>query len=60
MRRQDIIATGGSVTGIAARLRQVAVKVDNDAARIRKHIEAEIAALRPPEPGPAGSRSAAS
>jgi len=60
MRGQDTIATGGSITGIAARLRQVAVKVDNDAARIRKHIEAEIAALRPPEPGPVRSRSAAS
>ena len=36
MRRQDTIATGGSITGIAARLKQVAVKVDNDPARIRK------------------------
>ncbi|MGE2689070.1 DUF3375 domain-containing protein [Mycolicibacterium pulveris] len=45
MRRQDTIATGGSITGIAARLKHVAVKVDNDPARIRKHIEAEIAAL---------------
>ena len=45
MRRQDTIATGGSITGIAARLKQVAVKVDNDPARIRKHIEAEIASL---------------
>jgi hypothetical protein len=44
MRRQDTIATGGSITGIAARLKHVAVKVDNDPARIRKHIEAEIAA----------------
>jgi hypothetical protein len=44
MRRQDTIATGGSITGIAARLKQVAVKVDHDPARIRKHIEAEIAA----------------
>ena len=44
MRRQDTIATGGSITGIASRLKQVAVKVDNDPARIRKHIEAEIAA----------------
>src|SRR4051812_12900812 len=44
MRRQDTIATGGSITGIAARLKQVAVKVDKDPARIRKHIEAEIAA----------------
>jgi hypothetical protein len=45
MRRQDTIATGGSITGIASRLKQVAVKVDNDPARIRKHIEAEIASL---------------
>ena len=36
MRRQDTIATGGSITGIASRLKQVAVKVDNDPARIRK------------------------
>jgi hypothetical protein len=43
MRRHDTIATGGFITGIAARLKQVAVKVDNDPARIRKHIEAEIA-----------------
>jgi hypothetical protein len=40
-RRQDTIATGGSITGIASRLKQVAVRVDNDPARIRKHIEAE-------------------
>ena len=45
MRRQDTIATGGSITGIAARLKQVAVRVDHDPARIRKHIESEIAAL---------------
>ncbi len=45
MRRQDTIATGGSITGIASRLKQVAVRVDTDPARIRKHIEAEIAAL---------------
>ncbi|MGE2832656.1 DUF3375 domain-containing protein [Mycobacterium sp. SMC-4] len=45
MRRQDTIATGGSITGIASRLKQVALKVDNDPARVRKHIEAEIAAL---------------
>jgi len=44
MRRQDTIATGGSITGIASRLKLVAVKVDNDPARIRKHIEAEITA----------------
>lgn len=46
MRRQDTIATGGSIAGIASRLKQVAVRVDTDPARIRKHIEAEIAALR--------------
>jgi Protein of unknown function (DUF3375) len=45
MRRCHTIATGGSITGIASRLKQVAVKVDNDPARIRKHIEAEITAL---------------
>ncbi|MGZ6779638.1 MAG: DUF3375 family protein, partial [Mycobacterium sp.] len=41
MRRQDTIATGGSIAGIASRLKQVAVRVDTDPARIRKHIEAE-------------------
>jgi len=46
MRRQDTIATGGSMQGIAARLKQVAVRVDRDPVRIRKHIEAEIAALQ--------------
>lgn len=45
MRRQDTIATGGSLTGLAARLKTVAAKVDTDPARIRSHIEAEIAAL---------------
>jgi hypothetical protein len=45
LRRQDTIATGGSITGIASRLRHVAVRVASDPARIRKHIEAEIAAL---------------
>ncbi|QLL09729.1 DUF3375 domain-containing protein [Mycobacterium vicinigordonae] len=45
MRRQDTIATGGSITGIAARLKQVALRVDADPARIRKQIEAEIDAL---------------
>ncbi|MEZ0339911.1 DUF3375 domain-containing protein [Mycobacterium sp. pV006] len=46
MRRQDTIATGGSINGIAARLKQVAVKVDGDPVRVRKHIEAEIASLQ--------------
>jgi hypothetical protein len=45
MRRNDTIATGGSIHGIAARLKQVALRVGNDPARIRKSIEAEIAAL---------------
>ncbi len=46
MRRNDTIATGGSINGIASRLKHVALKVGNDPARIRKGIEAEIAALR--------------
>jgi uncharacterized membrane protein len=45
MRRQDTIATGGSINGIASRLRQVALRVGNDPARIRAGLEAEIAAL---------------
>ncbi len=45
MRRQDTIATGGSINGIASRLKQVAIRVGNDPARIRKSIEAEIQAL---------------
>lgn len=45
MRRQDTIATGGSINGIAARLKQVAIRVGNDPDRIRAGIEAEIAAL---------------
>jgi hypothetical protein len=45
MRRQDTIATGGSINGIAARLKQVAIRVGSDPARIRKSIEDEIAAL---------------
>ncbi|ADU01130.1 DUF3375 domain-containing protein [Mycolicibacterium gilvum] len=45
MRRQDTLATGGSINGIASRLKQVAIRVGNDPARIRKSIEAEIAAL---------------
>lgn len=46
MRRQDTIATGGSINGIAARLKQVALRVGNDPDRIRASLEAEIAALR--------------
>jgi hypothetical protein len=45
LRRQDTIATGGSINGIASRLKQVAIRVGNDPDRIRAGIEAEIAAL---------------
>lgn len=45
VRRNDTIATGGSINGIASRLRQVAVRVGNDPDRIRAGIEAEIAML---------------
>ncbi|GAB7070531.1 DUF3375 domain-containing protein [Mycobacterium hodleri] len=45
MRRQDTIATGGSINGIAARLKQVALRVGNDPDRMRAGIESEIAAL---------------
>ena len=46
MRRQDTIATGGSINGIAARLKQVAIRVGTDPDRIRAGIQAEIAALQ--------------
>ncbi|TGD90879.1 DUF3375 domain-containing protein [Mycolicibacterium sp. CH28] len=46
MRRQDTIATGGSINGIAARLKQIALRVGNDPVRVRAGIEAEIAALQ--------------
>ncbi|GLE53180.1 hypothetical protein ATCCBAA256_27420 [Mycobacterium montefiorense] len=46
MRRQDTIATGGSINGIASRLKQVALRIGNDPDRIRASIEAEIAALQ--------------
>lgn len=46
MRRQDTIATGGSINGIAARLKQIALRVGNDPDRIRVGIHAEIAALQ--------------
>lgn len=46
LRRNDTIATGGSINGIAARLKQVAIRVGGDPARIRKDIEAQIAALQ--------------
>ena len=45
MRRKDTIATGGSIHGIASRLKQIAIRVGNDPVRIRAGIEAEIAAL---------------
>jgi uncharacterized membrane protein len=45
MRRQDTIATGGSINGIASRLKQVALRVGNDPDRMRASIEAEIATL---------------
>lgn len=45
LRRKDTIATGGSINGIAARLKQVALRVGNDPDRMRASIEAEIAAL---------------
>lgn len=45
MRRNDTIATGGSINGIASRLKQVAIRVGTDPSRIRKSIEAEIEAL---------------
>ncbi|RAU96062.1 DUF3375 domain-containing protein [Mycobacterium colombiense] len=46
MRRQDTIATGGSINGIASRLKQIALRIGNDPAHIRAGIEAEIAALQ--------------
>ena len=46
MRRQDTIATGGSINGIASRLKQIAVRVGTDPDRVRAGIEAEIATLR--------------
>ena len=45
MRRKDTIATGGSINGIASRLKQVALRVGNDPDRMRASIESEIAAL---------------
>ena len=45
MRRGDSIATGGSINGIATRLRQIATRATGDADRIRAGIEAEIAEL---------------
>jgi uncharacterized membrane protein len=45
LRRQDTIATGGSINGIASRLKQVALRVGTDPDRVRAGIEAGIAAL---------------
>jgi hypothetical protein len=45
VRRQDTIATGGSINGIASRLKQIALRVGNDPVRIRASIETEIEAL---------------
>jgi len=45
MQRQDTIATGGSINGIASRLKQIAIRVGNDPNRVRASIETEIAAL---------------
>lgn len=60
MRREDTIATGGSIAGIAAGLRRVAGQVSNDPDRIRAglqdeidRMQAELAALddgKQPEP----------
>ncbi|MHC9296120.1 DUF3375 domain-containing protein [Mycobacterium sp. LTG2003] len=62
MRREDTIATGGSIAGVAAGLRRVAGQVSNDPERIRADIEQEIEKLqaeldaiddgRRPEPNP--------
>lgn len=46
MRREDTIATGGSIAGIAAGLRRVAGQVSNDPERIRADLEHEIDRLR--------------
>ncbi|MGV0744000.1 DUF3375 domain-containing protein [Mycolicibacterium sp. XJ870] len=46
MRREDTLATGGSIAGIAAGLRRVAGQVSNDPDRIRIDLEAQIDQLR--------------
>lgn len=59
MRRNDTTATGGSINGIASRLKHVALKVGDDPARVRNSIEAEITSLRRELDGlEAGRRSA--
>jgi hypothetical protein len=44
-RREDTVATGGSMASIASALRQVAAKVNNDPDQIRADIEARIQQL---------------
>ncbi|MDJ0027160.1 DUF3375 domain-containing protein [Gordonia alkanivorans] len=44
-RREDSIATGGSITGIAAELRRVAGQVSNDPETIRLELEAQMSDL---------------
>ncbi len=46
MRRRATIATGGSINGIASRLKQVALRVGTDRDRIRAGLEAQIEALQ--------------
>jgi hypothetical protein len=45
LRREDTIATGGSMAAIAVAMKQVAAKVSNDPDRIRANIEAQIQSL---------------
>ncbi|MGP3707160.1 DUF3375 domain-containing protein [Gordonia paraffinivorans] len=44
-RREDSVATGGSITGIASELRRVAGQVTNDPEQIRSEIEAQMEEL---------------
>jgi len=45
LRRADTVATGGSITSIAAGLKRVAAQLDDDPARVRAEIEAQIEEL---------------
>ena len=45
LRRADTVATGGSIAGIAAGLKRVAAQLDDDPARVRAEIEAQIEQL---------------
>ncbi|MFW0785875.1 DUF3375 domain-containing protein [Gordonia sp. CPCC 206044] len=45
LRREDSVATGGSINGIAAGLRRVAGQVANDPRQIREEIEHQISEL---------------